>query len=83
MNKRDVLVSYHVSVWLFHLTTDAARKWVDENVEEGAQWFGGALVVELHHAKNIVADMRGARLVVKGLNYDAAPVASLSSAITV
>ena len=38
--------------------TDAGREWLDENVSDDAQWFGGALVVEPRYVADIVVGMR-------------------------
>lgn len=42
----DVIVESHFSILLFRLLSPSAKSWVDENVQEDAQFFGGALVVE-------------------------------------
>lgn len=46
----DVTVENHGSLVLFRPHTDAARTWVEDHVDDGAQWFGGALVVEPRYA---------------------------------
>lgn len=41
------------SIVLFKPLTDEAREWLECNVQEDAQWFGGALVVEPRYAANL------------------------------
>ena len=53
----DVIVVNQGSIFLFHLHTQAAKAWVSQNVEDGAQYFGGALVVEHRYARDLVARM--------------------------
>lgn len=56
---RDFEVRGHYgSLVLVVPLTQAARDWVTENVEETAQWFGGALVVEPRYAPTLVKGMR-------------------------
>jgi hypothetical protein len=42
----DVHVVNHGSLFAFELLSQQAREWVDQNVSEDAQFFGGALMVE-------------------------------------
>jgi hypothetical protein len=44
--KPDVVISRHGNIALFDPQTDEARQWMEDHTERGAQWFGGALVVE-------------------------------------
>jgi hypothetical protein len=46
----DVTVENHGSIFLFRPMNDAARQHLEENVSDGAQWFGGALAVEPRYA---------------------------------
>ena len=48
----DVTIENHGSIILFRLHTDSARDWVDANVSEDHQMFGGALAA----ATNAIAD---------------------------
>lgn len=49
--KPDIRFEDHGSVVLVRPLTDAAREWIDENVQqEGWQWFGGALGVDARYA---------------------------------
>ena len=59
----DVVVHNNGTVFSFELVTDAARTWVDENVEsEGYQWFGDRLVVDHGMAAGLADGMLGAGL---------------------
>jgi hypothetical protein len=60
----DVLVENHFSLILFRLLTPAANQWVDENVSEDAQFFGGALVVEPRYARDLISGIVADGLVV-------------------
>jgi hypothetical protein len=42
----DVYVQPAGKIFLFHLLTQGAKDWVNENVSDEAQFFGDALVVE-------------------------------------
>ena len=42
----DVLVHSEGTVFLFNPLTPRAKEWIDQNVQEDAQWFGTTLVVE-------------------------------------
>lgn len=55
----DVLVRNEGTVFLFRPVTDVGTEWIDENVAEDAQWFGGSLVVEHRYADDIAEGMRG------------------------
>ena len=60
----DFLVENHGSIFLFRMNTPAAVEWVSQNVQEDAQFFGDALVVEPRYAANLAAGMREAGLVI-------------------
>jgi hypothetical protein len=45
---------------LLYLNTEAARDWVRDNVEDTAQFFGGALVVEPRYIGNLVDGLTAA-----------------------
>ena len=53
----DVRYESHGSLCLFRLLTDAARNWVEENVNE-PNYFGNALVCEPRYAYDLVTGMR-------------------------
>lgn len=54
----DVLVNNAGTLFLFCPFTSKAKEWTDENVQEDAQWFGHALVVETHYAWGLAKGMR-------------------------
>ena len=60
MKPPDFSIENHGSILLFRMNTPAASAWVNANVEEDAQFFADALVVEPRYAKDlaigIVAD---------------------------
>lgn len=58
----DVIVWNHGSVVLIRPVTDAAEQWIDEHVQDDAQWFGPALVVEPRYVDDLIAGMREAGL---------------------
>lgn len=58
----DVFVSCEGSIFLVTPRSLAAKQWIDENVQPGAQWFGNALVVEWRYAAELAAAMRDAGL---------------------
>ncbi len=60
----DILVENHFSLILFRLLTPAASQWVDENVSDDAQFFGGALVVEPRYARDLIDGIVAAGLAV-------------------
>jgi len=47
------VISPEGTIFLFHLATRRAERWVDEHVEPDAQWFGDAIVVEHRYAGNL------------------------------
>jgi hypothetical protein len=55
----DARVENHGSLYLVRLLTPAAEEWVDEHVNDEAQFFGKALVVEPRYVENLVEGMRG------------------------
>lgn len=61
----DVHVMNHGSLFAFELLTSEAREWVDQNVSEDAQFFGGALMVEPRYAQDIAAGMQNDGLEVR------------------
>lgn len=49
-----VAVEDHGSIMLFRPNDDDAKKWLEDHVQQDAQWFGGALVVEPRYAQDLV-----------------------------
>jgi hypothetical protein len=63
-NTPDVLVRNEGSVFVFCPLTEAARNWIEDNVEsESWQWFGSALVVDHRYAAALGLGMKDAGLV--------------------
>ncbi len=58
----DFKIQNEGSILLFRPLTDAACEWLKENVQEGAQWFGDALVVEHRYAGDLAVGMVNAGL---------------------
>jgi len=55
--KRDFRVENHGSIILVRALTSACEAWLNENVGEESQYFGGALVVEPRYASDLVAGL--------------------------
>ena len=53
----DVEISNHGSLLLFHLLSDRATEWVDENVSDERIMFGCAIVVEHRYAFDLARGM--------------------------
>jgi hypothetical protein len=53
----DVTIENHGTIFLFRLNTDAAEEWVNTYVQDDAQFWGGALVVEYRYAGGLAAGM--------------------------
>lgn len=60
----DVKVQNEGSIFLFHPLTEAGKDWIKENIDNDAQFFGDALVVEHRYAGDIAHGMQGDGLVV-------------------
>ena len=58
----DVMVEPHGSIVLVRPATDAGEAWLRENVQEDAQWWGAALVVEPRYLDNLLDGIRAAGL---------------------
>jgi len=54
----DFTVENHGTIFLVRPQSDPAREHLEENVDESAQWFGGALAVEHRCILNLVALLR-------------------------
>lgn len=66
MDNRDVVVSGDGTLFAIRPLTDAARRWIDENVSaEGWMWLGNTLYVEHRYIADIVAGMEDAGLIVE------------------
>lgn len=63
----DVLVADAGSLYVFHILSESARAWVEENVSrEGFQPnFSNAVYVEHRYARDLGAGMAGAGLAVR------------------
>ena len=59
----DISIENHGAIFLFRLNTPAAAEWVSQNVQEDAQFFGDALVVEHRYAQVLATGMSDAGLV--------------------
>lgn len=53
----DVQVIGCGTIFLFQPLSDAAREWINEHVQEDAQWFGDALAVEHRFACDLARGM--------------------------
>lgn len=54
----DFTIADHGSVFLIRPVSEAARRWLDENiVAEPWQWLGGALAVEHRCARDIIPEL--------------------------
>lgn len=63
--KIDARIENHGSIVLVRPLTAAADAWLDDNVGDGAQTFGGAIVVEPRYLYELVAGMQADGLVVQ------------------
>jgi hypothetical protein len=52
------------TVYLLRPLSEHARQWLDQNISEDSQWFGGALVVEHRYIGAIVEGIRADGLTV-------------------
>lgn len=62
----DIQFTDHGSIWTAAPLTDAGRAWIDENLPDDAQWFGGAICIEPRYGAAIVEGMRADGLEVAG-----------------
>jgi len=51
----DIIIQNQGSIFLFRPLTRAAEEHLIGNVQDDAQWFGGALVVEHRYARDLAA----------------------------
>jgi len=61
----DCRVENHGTLFLFQPLTPAASDWIEEHVQEDAQFFGTALVVEHRYACDLAEGMREDGLVLE------------------
>ena len=61
----DVLVHNEGTVFLFNPLTAKAKEWIEEHVQEDAQWFGTTLVVEHRYAWGLAEGMKDAELILE------------------
>jgi hypothetical protein len=59
----DVLVNNVGTLYTFCPLTLRAKEWIDEHVQEDAQWFGHALIVEHRYAWGLAQGMKDDGLV--------------------
>ncbi len=58
---RDFLIADHGSIISIVPNTEAALKWIDENVvSEPWQWLGGALCVDRRYARDLTDEIAAA-----------------------
>jgi hypothetical protein len=57
--RTDILVSNHGSLCLVKAVSTAAARWIREHTDEGAMWWGGALVVEPRYVVDLLEGMAG------------------------
>jgi len=53
----EVLVNNVGTLYTFCPLTLRAKKWIDEQVQDDAQWFGHTLIVEHHYAWGLAQGM--------------------------
>ena len=59
----DVLVNNVGTLYTFCPLTLRAKEWIDEHVQDDAQWFGHALIVEHRYAWGLALGMKDDGLV--------------------
>jgi hypothetical protein len=59
----EIQIENQGSLILFIPITENAKTWLQENVQEDAQWFGKALVVEPRYAGDLARGCREAGLI--------------------
>jgi hypothetical protein len=53
----DIRVENYGSLWLVRPLNASAERWLVENVQEDAHWFGGAVVVEPRYVEALVSGL--------------------------
>jgi len=61
----DVLVNNVGTLYTFCPLTLRAKEWIDEHVQDDAQWFGHALVVEHRYAWGLAQGMLDSGLILE------------------
>jgi hypothetical protein len=61
----DFEIQNHGTIFLFVPLNDAADLHIRENVQDDAQWFGGALVVEHRYARDLAQQLTEAGFTVQ------------------
>jgi hypothetical protein len=61
----DVLVLNLGTLFAFCPLTTRAKEWIDENVQDDAQWFGTTLVCEHRFAWGLAQELKDAGLVLE------------------
>jgi hypothetical protein len=61
----DVLVANVGTLYTFCPLSERAKEWIDQHVQDDAQWFGHALVVEHRYAWGLAQGMKDAGLVLE------------------
>ena len=64
-SKPDVLVNNVGTLYTFCPLTLRAEEWIEDHVQDDAQWFGHALIVEHRHALGLAQGMKDAGLVLE------------------
>lgn len=54
MPTSDFMVKDEGTIWLFYPLSERADQWVQDNVQDDAQFFGTALVVEHRYAPGLI-----------------------------
>jgi hypothetical protein len=62
MKSIDALVSGHGSIYLVRPVSEAAETWIDDNVQDDAQWFGHSLAVEHRYILDLIDGMQASGL---------------------
>ncbi len=66
MERIDVEVENHGTVFLFRPLTPRGFEWIEDNVQaESWQWFGNALTVDHRYAVDLATGMQSAGLEVR------------------
>lgn len=53
----DIETEDHGSIILFRPLTPEAEEWIEEHVQDDAQWWSGALAVEVNYADDLLTGM--------------------------
>jgi hypothetical protein len=65
MKLTDFRLAPHGSICLLHPQTEAARLWIDEHIDDEAQQWGGAIVIEPRYVQPIVDGLRADDLTIE------------------